>query len=711
MHVLTYVELYLYEETLRFTEPSQDAPAVPGEDDYIGIIPSLLSVNISPTVLAPGESVGQRESVEVTLKDHQHPFDGTDYATGTLWGKIRARYPSLRGVTLIVRRGEVGQHLGEMESRTYVMESMQYTGSDTVTLTAKDPLKQLDSDRAVAPEASPGRLNAGIAAGAGSLFLTPTGIGNDFYRTAGLGTIGGREIVSYTRSGNSVTLTARGLYNTADVDHEADESFQEVLEFNTGSGTEVAEADFNAVGLFVPAGQVWSGGQPAEIIAYLAVRYAGVAPDLIPLGYWYLESNRQYTAVIATPEGVKKLVDELLQQGGFVLWYDPVEALITLRSLLNSASSGTYNADRLMAGTYAVKDQPDKQVTQAWCYWGRQNPLKKLDDLDNYRAVQVSLAHVEYPTAFSEDDPQKIRTILGRWIDSQGNAEFVTRLFLARYSTAPRQFTFGVYRADPGTQPQLGRRALVRHWSLQDEAGEETEVPAQIIAIAPTWDQGTVTAEETFVSTAGLTDLIVYIDQNSYNVNLRDLYDAQFTPPDGASVVTFILVSGIRVGSTSTASPSMDVGAWPEAPTINLRIDGSLVGHGGNGGNQDTSPGGDGHDGGTALYTRMAINVENNGVLWGGGGGGGGSPTTGGGGGGGGWQPGECPGSPSRDGTFDSGGGGPLGGEGGGPPGSPGAAGPPDGGTTSPGASGNAVDGDSYVTYTVPGDIRGPQVN
>lgn len=713
MHVQNYVELHLAEEVLRFTSPSEDAGERPGELDYVRTIPALVSLSIAPTVLAPGESLGEREKVTVTLRDCLYPFDGTALETGTLWGKIRARYPSLRGRTLIVRRGQVGQDFSSMETRTYYVDSLGYSGTETVTLTAKDPLKQLDGDRARAPFASTGRLSAGIDDNDTALLLEPAGVGVAEYRAAGLATIGGNEIVEYTRSGDSVTIVQRGLHNTAAVSHEADSAFQEVLEFNTGSGYEIDEADFNAAGLFVPAGRSFDGGLPAEIVAYLMVAHAQVPPELIPLDEWYTETTgRTYSAPIAQPESVQKLVNEMIQQAGLTVWYDSISAQVKLRSLLSVSGVTPFTASRIMEGSFSSKDLEDKRASQVWCYWGMLNPLRKLDERDNFRGAQVNLASTEYPGDFDEDANQSIRTLFGRWTHTQSNAEFVCRLMLARYADPPRQFSFAIYRADGGTQPALAQRCTVGHWSIQDEDGAEVQAGAQIVSMTPTDDRSGCVAEEIFVrSVEGLTDRTVYISVNTFNVNLRVLHDEQYTTPQSGDTVTFIVEPGVWVGSLSTSLPSADVGTWPGGVTLLLRNNGRIQGHGGNGGAQDFSPGGDGLPGGTALYTRATISVENNGEIFGGGGGGGGGPTTGGGGGGAGYLPGECPGTPSRDGLYDSGGGGPLGGDSGGYPGTSGGPGPPDGGVTSPGAAGSAIDGDSYVTITVTGDLRGPQVN
>jgi hypothetical protein len=165
-----------------------------------------------------------------------------------------------------------------------------------------------------------------------------------------------------------------------------------------------------------------------------------------------------------------------------------------------------------------------------------------------------------------------------------------------------------------------------------------------------------------------------------------------------------------------------------------VALDNALIaGAGGDGGEAGFLSAGDpGVVGGTAIFTRVAIDLDLSagGEVKGGGGGGaggaGGFLTSGGGGGGGaGRVPGDGGlsdvGQEGQPGTLSAGGdGGPIenantgevpGGRGGGP-GLPGQSTSSGFGTTSGGASGNAIDGVSLVTITLgSGAIVGPQIN
>jgi len=150
-----------------------------------------------------------------------------------------------------------------------------------------------------------------------------------------------------------------------------------------------------------------------------------------------------------------------------------------------------------------------------------------------------------------------------------------------------------------------------------------------------------------------------------------------------------------------------------------------IVGRGGDGGTSGSGFVTPGLPGGPALLAEYPIDIANNGVIGGGGGGGGGAKAFDGsnyafGGGGAGRNPGTGPG-PASDGSLETGGVGAIDdgfihpGDGGdlGQAGQNGdVAGPPNPTLEQPGgAAGPAVDGDSLVTWTTLGDVRGSRIN
>lgn len=184
-------------ETLRFTKSSSYLPVT------IDAIQSLLEVQVSPGAISLGENLGERATITAAFKDHKHADLGEMYERGTFWGKFRGREIFRRGEPIRMIRGLLGQSIGQMETRHYVLDSFSGPSfSGAFQLIGKDPLKLADDDRALAPRPNSGFLIANVLAADTTLTLSPGGIGNTEYPSDGYVAIGGKEIVSFVRRGN-----------------------------------------------------------------------------------------------------------------------------------------------------------------------------------------------------------------------------------------------------------------------------------------------------------------------------------------------------------------------------------------------------------------------------------------------------------------------------------------------------------------------------
>jgi hypothetical protein len=235
----------------------------------------------------------------------------TAFKRGTYWGKWRARVRYMRGRPIRLIRGFLGQTLKEMETRHFVVESVDGPGPDgTVTIIAKDPLKLADGDRAQAPALSQGYLQAEITDSETTATLAPAGIGDAEYPASGYAAIGGAEIVSYTRSGDALTIVRAQLGTEAQA-HDAEDRVQVVLQY--------------------------IGQDPADILEDLFTTYAEIDPDYIDLNDWKQETaaylGRVFTATIAEPTDVSNLASELINQAALSLWWDEIDRKIRLRVL------------------------------------------------------------------------------------------------------------------------------------------------------------------------------------------------------------------------------------------------------------------------------------------------------------------------------------------------------------------------------------------
>lgn len=182
------------------------------QPDDLEAIPALTNISHSPGMISLGQNLGERASVTITLRDFRHNDTGPvpdkyrasrsydPSSNGTFFGRFRTRHRYLRGKPLRVYRGELGDAKSAMTARYYVIDSFSGPDANGVfTIVAKDVLKLADNDRAQAPFGVDASLVSNITNVATSLALTPTGVGNAEFSTAGYAVLSGKEVVAYTR--------------------------------------------------------------------------------------------------------------------------------------------------------------------------------------------------------------------------------------------------------------------------------------------------------------------------------------------------------------------------------------------------------------------------------------------------------------------------------------------------------------------------------
>ncbi|NTV60635.1 MAG: hypothetical protein HGA77_04930 [Chlorobiaceae bacterium] len=600
--------------TLRFAYADAD------DKGAVDAIPSISSVSFRPQQVSLGENLGVRASLTVTFVDHRWPEThnagdpywstrGYDpYPMGTFWGKFRARYKYMQGAVIRYIVGIEGQALSQMETRSFVIEKISGPSLDgKVTITAKDILKLADDEKAQCPVISTGRCLGDVTSSATSFSLTPTGIGDSEYPTSGYVAIGGKEICSFTRSGDAMTIT-RAQFGTSAIEHKQNDIVQ------------LCYAVFDSGG---------NGLDPSDILYDLLVNYTAVDTSWITLSDWQAKTDlyigRLYYGLVAEPTAVRTLINELIEQCGLIIWSDDINRKIRLDVVrkLNTPSV-QIDEDSWAKGSFTVSDQPDKRVSQTWVYYGMRNPLEASDDVTNFTAA---VAVIDDEAEVWNGQPS-IKKIFSRFIprNNRPAASDLAYKILARFREAPRAFEFSLWRHG-NISLGLAQAYNLKAWPLQLPSGEQATVPGQIIEINPGDDFLKAKAQElSWYEYGDLPDqgLIVVIDADAVDVNFRTEYDKSYNPPDSGKTVTCLIESGVKVG-TSGVGYAFTVGSWPAGVNLLLINNGVISGKGGNGGGSltDFSVFYDAQDGGSSIYTRTAITVQNNGVICSGGGGGG----------------------------------------------------------------------------------------
>lgn len=462
--------------TLRFCNITENT----GLPKTVTIIPSLISVVSLATKINIGggdpqaSPLGQRATITATFRDHPYhdrlvdpyfadrDFDPTE--RGTFWSKWLARNPYHQGRAVRVRQGYVGQTLAEMRVRHYVIDRIDGPTKGIVTLVAKDQLKLLDDVRTRVPEANEGVLDADISDADTSLTLSPSGIGNSDYAASGTARIGS-ELVTFTRSGDIVTLTARALRNTLASQHAAGDIFQEVL--------------------------VIDGVRVDTLLADLMTTYAGIDPSFIPTATWDAEAALWCTAFdlsawITEPTGVQSLISEILQTTGCFIWWDDEDQEIKFRAtrpfypLVDGTALAIEQNANVIADSFAIEQKPEERITQIYVYWAQIDPTQAADDPANFARRRI-LTDTAAQSAERYGD-SRIKIIFGRFFDEENDAatSVVATRTLERYRETPKLIRFSTDIKD--TQIRPGSVARLTHRDLVDMTGDALPTLLQITA-------------------------------------------------------------------------------------------------------------------------------------------------------------------------------------------------------------------------------------
>lgn len=732
--------------TLSFGRPQLELPR------YYGyVIPVLQSIDTTPGSInlaamdRSASAMGQREVVTITMADSLHsdllvdkyrlqrltgaaafgsPSEGYDpYTRGTFWGKWLARNPYHSGYAIRIYEGFFGDAIEDMRVRHYIIDRIDGPTAGQVRIIAKDRFAQIEARKAVAPVASRGELAGDITGTPATFTVTPSGIGAE-YDAAGYVNIGD-EVIQYTRSADTFTVVLRGALNTTQDDHEQEDLVQQVLSYET----ELAH----------------------DVIYDLFINYTEIDPDLIDKEEWdslAASVDSLYTSRITTPTPVIDLVGELCEQAGLTLWHDVSTNMIKLAALGASSVSPTVTDEAwIVEGSISLKRQIAKRASQVWVYYGQINPTESLEEKRNFRSRVVVI------DADAEDSTQygvpAIREVFSRWIPQFGRqaaTDSGDRL-ITMYRDPPLEAEFTIHASRDG-ELSMARYFALETADVQDATGEVESVALATVRIERGENEIVIGAQSVQfpeTASAGSPDATarqIYIENNIANINLRTIHDSLFPAPTGVEIVNVFILDDVTVSSTSTSTAALKTGSWAAGVVLTLENKGRIQGKGGTGGEGDNAGNNaNGFSGGDSLEATYAITVDNtNGEIWGGGGGGGGGGYgqggfAGGGGGGGGsgttaGSGGACPqntpslvpGTPGAAGTADAGGVGGSGGTNGGIGGTGGNGGAPGvagsngtagtggvsqgpGGTG--GARGNYIVGNSFVTWTAMGDVRG----
>jgi hypothetical protein len=428
---------------IRFAEANAEAPRIfdfapgsPADEGLDVFLPFLRGVSHSPGLPDPGESLGIRAQVTVDLQDAPHHDIGIDkyiaergydaYLQGTFFRKLRARFPHYIGRLLRWYQGYIvpggTTTLEDFRVREYIIERVD--GPDAggrIRIVAKDVMKLLDDERAVAPRKSTGTLNEVLSSGVAEAninVLTTDGTEYDLPVGDAIGYVRiGGEVISYT---GVTVLDATQVRLTG-------------CTRNNPPGDYETSDEAHAVGDAVQVCRYLSGTVP-EVVNTLMTEYGDVDAAYIPFSEWDAEADTwlagdDISRLITEPEGVRSLVNEIIGQTlvwGF--WVDEIDQEIKFRAL-RPADVGDevqeVNDDaHIVAGSVRVADDPDSIINEVQVVYGQLDPTKQKEEMQNYRGGAVALDADSQ--SVNETGQRRMKRIFARWHPT-ANAAVVAR--------------------------------------------------------------------------------------------------------------------------------------------------------------------------------------------------------------------------------------------------------------------------------------------
>jgi len=411
--------------TLTFAKSQSDLP----KDQYI--IPALVSVSTAPTKINPANGdrdvnpLGQRAVANISFRDFPHSDLLVDkyksertynpLEKGTFWTKWLARNPYYQNRPIRIYEGYLGQAIADMQVRNYLIDTIDGpNNSNTVTIVAKDPLKLTDRAKAQAPSVSTGELNADITNTATSLVIKKAVSGD--YPASGTVRIDD-EIITYSSITETIIsgelfVTLNGLTRATDGSiadqHDVDSGVQVCLRYTNQ--------------------KVW------EIAYDLITNYSKIPASFIDYPAWVLEGETwlfsfDLTTLISEPTGVDDLLQELMSQVLFYIWWDERDQLIKFRVIkpyIQSAPLLTDNSN-LIENSITFSTNAKNRISQVWLYYHQKNSAEALDNESNYQRVEVNAdLQAESDDFYGES---VIRKVFARWIVGENQAyNTVTRL-------------------------------------------------------------------------------------------------------------------------------------------------------------------------------------------------------------------------------------------------------------------------------------------
>lgn len=377
---------------------------------------SSSTANVAGTDPAMGQ-LGRQSTLSFSFADHPYHERGIDpyqsqrvsgaaqtdeggylpESRGTLWPKIKARWPNYSRAPTRLKRGVIeGGVVSDVTTYHYLLTDLSGPSKGVMKAEGRGVIDLMNAKRSLCPKPSNGVLALAMDAVQTSLTLTPSGVGSE-YPANGYACIGS-EVVYFIRSGDTLSI-ARAQYGTTAAAHSAGDSVQLC--------------------------KVFINARLDEAAADLVVNFTDTPASYVPGSEWAYEvtiwaASIRLNTIITTPTAVGTLLGELSDLGCTIVEDERAQKL---RLKMNRPFDDTTDTLRTVTDRTAFDigdkdDRDDERITQVLFYHKRRDPTKSLTDSANYDRAFLTVN----PDAIDLYDGSATRTIYTRWLDQGDDA-------------------------------------------------------------------------------------------------------------------------------------------------------------------------------------------------------------------------------------------------------------------------------------------------
>lgn len=583
----------------------------------------------NPAVVDPGQSIGKRAGGSLTLLDSKDtdvyvPYHDRRSLNGTLFTKALARHPNWEGRSLTILSGFDPLNFDEINyiKRKYIIDSVSLNKS-VLNVKFLDPLILTEGKKSKAPKASRGNLSTAITNASTSLTYKDAPA-FDYGVTSSTGLIRiDREVIAYTVASDFVlTINARNQWGTEKKDHNLNATVQLCLHYD----------DVNVV----------------TIIEDLLTNYTEIKPTFFDDYSTVIADTASITltALITKPTPVVDLNNELVKNGDLIQYYKEETQKIVISQVKDLAAVDIEinEDDHIKADSISTSRDVKTQYTRYTVAWAVNDATQIRDDEDFSIVYQSINLNKELPENKGETNEKK--TFYNRWLtDSNSNVLLGTSIaqrLIDRSDDIPEliDYTLDVESVftTQNSSLELGTVYNLSTSRFTNFDGSNKSTLHQILSMKDLGNMQYRIKSRLFQDPLDGVNVDFTISTNKEDYDLS----TEFAPAAGN--YNIFIEQGVVIGSTATNIFAFTTGTQAAGVTFTIIIRGSILGHGGGGGDgaalimpiKEDIPGsfenlGDiGFIGGNAFEATVDVVINNgSGAIWAGGGGGAGGKSVG----------------------------------------------------------------------------------